>query len=80
MRFVVRDLPRELPKFPIAESTKLRSFHPVHEPLQDNYAHSEIGTFTEGIRVPKPSLGKQVTKEFQAIMRNNSLVLLVPEV
>jgi hypothetical protein len=53
---------------------KLRSFFPTHEPLPDNYAHSEICTFVEGTKIQKPSLGRMVTKEFQMTMSNKSLI------
>ncbi len=79
VRFMVRDLPRELPKEPNPK-TKPRSFFPIHDPKPTNYAHSEIGTFTGGMRVPKPSLGKIVTKEFQNIMSNRSFVILLPRI
>ena len=79
VRFVVRDLPSELPTEP-PQGAKLRSFSPVHDPMPDNYAHSEIGTFTEGTRVPNPNLSKTVRKEFQNIMSNRGLILLRPSV
>ncbi len=77
VRFLVRNLPTELPTERPPDA-KLRSFVPVHDPKPTNYVHAEIATFTDGARVPKPSLGRMVKKEFQNLMSDRSLVILRP--
>lgn len=88
VRFVVRDLPEELPKElpPAAKEgkkqppVKVHCFRPAHQPLEYNYAHSEIWTFKEGERITKVSLPVTVKKEFRQIMSDRSLILHQPQI
>jgi len=80
VRFVVRDLPYELPEGnDIPKGTKTRWFQPSHEPEELNYSHSEIATFSDGERMLKPSHGKIVKKQFQMKLHSHSLVILDPK-
>ena len=88
-RFFVCGLPLELPKELPPPSkknpnkpppVKLHSFRPEHVPLDDNFAHCEIWTFREGVKVEKPNLPELVKKEFRQIMSDRSFVILAPEI
>jgi hypothetical protein len=89
VRFIVRDLPIELPKSPpeppknpkkSIAPIKLHSFFPIHDPIEDNYSHSEIRTFKDGARVTKGSLPELAKKEFRQIMSDRSFVILKPRI
>lgn len=81
VQYLVQDLPSELPKDPPAGSTpKLHSFLPVHRPEPQNYAHTEICTYKEGVRVPKPNLPETVKKEFRTIMSDRGVLIRKPKV
>lgn len=75
-RFVVKDMPKELPK---EGDGKPHSFYPAHVPLAENFSHSEIWTLKEGKRV-EGKLPSMVKKEFRQIMSDRSLVVSRPEV
>lgn len=86
-RFIVRDLPQELPKDASpgpepskknAKQAKLHSFRPSHEPLETNYAHCEIAAYKDEARV-KNVRSATIKKEFQTMMSDCSLILLDPE-
>jgi len=61
------------------QGTKICSFFPSHEPLPDNYAHSEILAFRSGNAIPSNSLGKMARKEFRAIMSDKGFLLRPPK-
>jgi hypothetical protein len=82
VRFIVRCLPTELPKGTPAPGSKppeLHRIYPSHQPLLENYSHSEIWA-ARGTNVIKRISSQMVIKEFQAIMSQESLVLRRPEV
>jgi hypothetical protein len=81
VRFVVGNLPRELPKAaqrPSERAPELHSFFPFHDPLDENYSHSEIRC-SRGVREIRRISSSMVAKEFQAIMSREGLLLLHPE-
>ena len=81
VQFVVRNLPKELPRErPIDSGTRICSFFPSHDPLCFNYAHCEIRPFHDGKEIASKSLGKIVKKEFRTVMSNKGLLLLAPSV
>jgi hypothetical protein len=84
--FVVRDIKRDLPSDLSdpgqREKDKLKphTYHPVHEPYEDNYSHTEIAVVKDGKRVTKSSsIGELAKKEFRQIISDRSLVLLQPK-
>jgi hypothetical protein len=82
VRFAVGNLPRELPKAPLKPGEKRpepHHFFPLHDPLDLNYSHSEIRCSRGGRELVKIS-SSAVTKEFQAIMSRQGLLLLRPEI
>jgi hypothetical protein len=79
VRFLVKELPKELPKQP-PKGANVRSFYPVHDPMDENYAHAEIGTFDGQKRIANPNLGKIVKTEFRMIMRDRAMLILPPKV
>jgi len=84
VRFVVRNLPKELPKDPPplpkkAPPLKLHSFKPGHVPEPENYSHSEIWTFKDGKRDERANLSETVKKEFRMILAQKALMLHAPE-
>jgi hypothetical protein len=55
----------------------------VHQPhtklaLTENYAHSEIRTYKNGLLVETPNLPATVKKEFRQIMSDRSVILHRP--
>jgi hypothetical protein len=76
-----RDLPSELPTSTARQQdqAKPRTFLPWHEPYDDNYAHSEIIVFRDGIRATKTShIGEEAKKEFRQIISDRSRVIRSP--
>src|SRR5271166_906034 len=65
VQFLVCWLPLELPYVQPNPPVTLHSFYPGHKPEDENYSHSEIWTYKEGVRVEKPSLPNTVKKEFR---------------
>jgi hypothetical protein len=83
VQFIVCLLPKELPKEEIpagATAPQPHSFYPEHDPLPDNYPHSEIRTFRAGARVTSSHLPETVKKEFRQIMSDQSVILLNPDI
>jgi hypothetical protein len=82
VRFIVENLPRELPTVPPRPGERraeLHRFYPFHDPLNLNYSHSEIRC-SRGERELARISSSTVTKEFQAMMSRGGLVLLRPEI
>jgi hypothetical protein len=79
-RFIVFELPRELPKEqPAGTLIEAHSFLPHHEPLELNYSHSEIWPYKGNQRLKRLS-SKIVQKEFRTIMSDRSFILRDPKV
>lgn len=78
VRFIVRCLPRHLPKVRTDKNVKEYSFFPRHDPEELNYSHSEIRTFREEELLDKVSLPETVKKEFRTIMSDKSYLLRHP--
>ena len=72
------ELPMELPPGRQPNPPKPHSFFPAHIPESDNYAHCEIWTFKDGVRVPRPDLPATVKKEFRQIMSDRGVILHSP--
>lgn len=77
--FFVRHLPTNLPTHR-DEFMKEYSYKPAHDPLEDNYSHTEIRTFKEGVEMPKPKPSEEAKKEFRTIMSNMSFIVLDPAI
>jgi len=78
VRFLVKNLPHELPTAPprLGERrAELHRFYAFHDPLDLNYSHSEIRCARGGTELTRIS-SSAVTKEFQAMMSREGLVLL----
>ena len=85
--FCVRNLPVDLPKQQPPPSkknpdktptAKLHCFYPGRVPKEDNYAHGEIWTFKERVRVENPKLSTIVEKDFRQIMSDRGKLILRP--
>ncbi len=61
--FLVRDIPANL----ASPASVSYAFRPVHVPLEDNYAHSEVRTFRGGVY--EPHSGKKVNQTVKAAFR-----------
>ncbi len=79
VQFLVKHLPRRLPIVPPDDKARLFAFAPVHDPEDDNYAHSEIGTFVEGERLSEPKLSSTAKKEFRAELSDRCVILWLPK-
>ena len=82
VRFVVANLPRELPNAPSRpgeQPPELHHLFPFHDPLELNYSHAEIRC-SRGAREIARINSSAVTKEFQAMMSRQGLLLLHPEI
>lgn len=78
-QILVKNLPTELPKENTA-GAKLHNFAPEHKPEDNNYSHSEIVTFKEGIKMTGNfDLPSTVKKEFRTIISDRSVILTVPK-
>ena len=76
-----RDLPTELPKSAARPELqpKPRTYRPWHEPLDENYSHTEIAVFRDGMRVKKTSqISDEAKKEFRQIISDRSRVIRSP--
>ena len=83
IRFIVGKLPRELPKEvpPVGNrnAPAVHCFFAFHDPLDDNYSHSEIRCSRGGTEIPKVG-SAIIKKEFQAMMSQQAFLLLRPEI
>jgi hypothetical protein len=70
-----KELPTELPPGRQPNPPKPHSFFLGHVPLPHNYAHCEVWTFKQGVRVQSPKLPEAVKKEFRQIMSDRSVLL-----
>jgi hypothetical protein len=82
VRFIVGNLPRELPTAPPRPGehrAELHHFYAFHDPLDLNYSHSEIRCSRGGRELARIN-SSAVKKEFQAMMSREGLLLLRPEI
>jgi hypothetical protein len=76
---IKRDFPSELPATMAQQKPKPRTFRPSHEPFDDNYSHSEIAVFRDGVRVTKTSqISDEAKKEFRQIVSDRSRIIKSP--
>lgn len=76
--FRVHDLPENLPtEDPPGTPVKPHSFYPRHRPCANNYSHSEIWTYRDGVRIQNVS-ARTVKKEFRQLMSDRSFIILFP--
>lgn len=79
-QFIVRRLPKQLPKELPDRNARTFTFFPGHVPLENNFSHSEIWTFRDGQRFPEAELSKTAKKEFRTILSDHSLLLWEPDI
>ena len=79
VQFLVKHLPRRLPIVPPNDKARIFAFAPVHEPLDVNYSHSEIGTFVGAERLSDANLSSTAKKEFRAELSDRCMVLWLPK-
>jgi len=72
--FKVRDIPSEL-QF---EQSKCYSFCPVHDPLPENYAHTEVRTFKDGQFDRNTQVATSIKKLFRILLSEASIILKYP--
>jgi hypothetical protein len=80
---VRRDLPTDLSKLAAnqreQDKPKPHTYKPVHEPEEDNYSHSAMAVFKDGVRITKPNrVAPTAKKEFRQIISDKSMILLSP--
>ena len=51
-----------------------------HDPLEDNYSHSEIRSYKNGALAPKPQPSDLIKKAFRQIISDNSAIHRQPRV
>src|SRR5436309_8641364 len=79
-RWLVRELPKRIPEnLPPGTKVELHDFMPSHVPLCDNYSHSEIWVYRNGIRIQRLS-SSLAKKQFRTIMSDKSFILFSPEI
>ena len=69
----VQDLPVQLRSIP--DSNPSYSYRPVHDPLPDNYAHSEIRAYNDQTAAVHPQGGpRAVSRKYRTIMAHLAVV------
>lgn len=76
----VRQLPDGLPTNKPDPKTKIYAFRATHVPEDENYSHSEIWAYADGVREPKPKPSDAVKKEFRMLLSDRTYVVLDPAV
>jgi hypothetical protein len=81
VREVRRDLPTELPPANPRQrhQPKRRTYLPWHDPIDDNYSHTEIAVLRDGRRVTDHNqITTEAKKEFRQILSDRSRVIRAP--
>ena len=75
----VCDVPSNLPEHPEqAPGVTIYTFRPVHDPVNNNYPHTEIQAFKGVARVNNPKPSDLVKKEYRTAIRERARLLLKP--
>lgn len=74
--FCVQDVP---PCLCAAGSSVQYDFQVEHDPLEENYAHSEVRTYKDKVYVKDPDPPKTVKKQFRQILSDRIIILKKPK-
>jgi hypothetical protein len=55
------------------------TFRAEHVPDEDNYAHSEIRTYKDGVPPPKPEPPQEIKKKFRQLISDGSRIVIPPK-
>lgn len=77
-QFYVEDVPAEVSGDTPGEKTY--NFRPQHRPDEDNYAHSEIWAFREGLRVDRPNPSSSVKKKYRTMLSQRITIIRAPRI
>jgi hypothetical protein len=74
LTFKVKDIPAP----ERTNETTLYEWKAVHEPLDDNYSHSEVQTFKNGMYTKKLDVPKTLKKKFRVILSERMSIIREP--
>jgi len=75
----VRDLPQQLPEKIESKHEKPCRFYPGHDPLDENYPHTEIRMNKGDDRADSStSIGSKVKKAYRSMIRSSAVISLPP--
>ena len=76
-QFLVALLPSGIPReIPAGQQSDIHVSKPKHDPLPENYAHTEIRTYDSLGNERGNKLGRLARKEFQQILSDRAIILL----
>jgi hypothetical protein len=75
--FRVEHLPANMKS---TEGANVFDFRAIHAPLDDNYAHTEIVTYKNGLLAMNPDPPLEVKKKYRQIISDRSSIIKAPEV
>ncbi len=73
--FKVEDLPSERQ----SDANTFYTWNVVHDPNEDNYAHSEVRTYKNGHYGKDLNVSKMIKKEFRQILSDRARILKYPQ-
>jgi hypothetical protein len=76
VEFSVSDIPSEI----TSDHSPPYNFKPVHEPLEENYAHSEVRTFKGGLYDKNLRVSSMIKKQFRQILGERARIAIDPKV
>lgn len=69
---------KDIPPAERTNETTLYEWKAVHEPTEDNYSHSEVQTFKNGMYAKKLDVPKTLKKKFRVILSERMSVIHEP--